>query len=65
MWKASRPAHRDHHWDDQYHVLLMDDVQYTQWFRMEGDFTPGMRRIFERIGLAGERWSACWPCRRT
>ncbi len=51
----SQPAgHRDHHWDDQYHVLLMDDVQYAQWFRMEGEFTAGMRRIFERIGLAGE-----------
>jgi hypothetical protein len=50
----SQPAGaRDHHWDDQYHVLLMDDVRYEQWFRMEGEFTPGMRQIFERIGLAG------------
>ena len=45
---------RDHHWDDQYHVLLMDDVRYEKWFRMEGEFTPGMRQIFARIGLVGE-----------
>lgn len=51
----SQPAgERDHHWDDQYHVLLMDDVQYTAWFRMEGQFTAGMRQIFERIGLVGD-----------
>ncbi len=51
----SQPAGaRDHHWDDQYHVLLMDDVRYETWFRMEGEFTSGMRQIFERIGLTGE-----------
>lgn len=51
----SQPAgRRDHHWDDQYHVLLMDDVRYAAWFRMEGEFTSGMRRIFDRIGLTGD-----------
>lgn len=51
----SQPAGaRDHHWDDQYHVLLMDDVRYEKWFRMEGEFTAGMRQIFARIGLVGE-----------
>jgi hypothetical protein len=50
----SQPAgKRDHHWDDQYHVLLMDEVRYERCFRMEGEFTPGMRQIFERIGLVG------------
>jgi Sulfotransferase family len=48
----SQPAgQRDHHWDEQYLVLLMDEVQYEAWFRMEGEFTTGMRRIFERIGF--------------
>ncbi len=50
----SQPAGaRDHHWDDQHHVLLMDSVRYERWFRMEGEFGDGMRRIFERIGLTG------------
>src|SRR6188768_768835 len=44
---------RDHHWDDQYRVLLMDHIRYERWFRMEGEFTAGMREIFERIGLTG------------
>ncbi len=50
----SQPSgRRDHHWDDQHQVLLMDGVRYAQWFRMEGEFAPGMRRIFERLGLTG------------
>jgi hypothetical protein len=50
----SQPAgQRDHHWDDQYHVLLMDDIRYERCFRMEGQFQAGMRQIFERIGLVG------------
>jgi hypothetical protein len=44
---------RDHHWDDQHHVLLMQDIRYEQCFRMEGGFVPGMRRIFERLSLSG------------
>lgn len=44
---------RDHHWDDQCHVLLMDHIRYQRWFRMEGEFTEGMRQIFARIGLTG------------
>jgi hypothetical protein len=50
----SQPAgRRDHHWDDQYRVLLMDYIRYERWFRMEGQFTDGMRQIFTRIGLTG------------
>jgi hypothetical protein len=44
---------RDHHWDEQYCVLLMDRVRYERCFRMEGEFGSGMRQIFERIGLTG------------
>ncbi len=50
----SQPAgRRDHHWDDQHHVLLMEHIHYEQCFRMEGGFVPGMRQIFERLSLAG------------
>lgn len=50
----SQPAgRRDHHWDDQVDVLLMDDIRYERCFRMEGEFVPGMRQIFDRIGLTG------------
>lgn len=51
--ESQQAGQRDHHWDDQCEVLLMDEVRYTAWFRMEGEFTPGMRRIFERMGLGG------------
>jgi len=50
----SQPAGaRDHHWDDQVQVLLMDDVRYERCFRMEGEFGEGLRQIFARIGLTG------------
>jgi hypothetical protein len=50
----SQPAgKRDHHWDDQCDVLLMDEIRYERCFRMEGEFTAGLRQIFERIGLTG------------
>jgi hypothetical protein len=50
----SQPSgRRDHHWDDQHHVLLMDLVRYERCFRMEGEFAPGMRLVFERVGLGG------------
>jgi hypothetical protein len=44
---------RDHHWDDQHHVLLMQDIHYEQCFRMEGGFVPGMRCICARLLLSG------------
>lgn len=44
---------RDHHWDDQFHVLLMADIRYERCYRMEGEFTAGLQQIFERIGLVG------------
>jgi hypothetical protein len=55
----SQPAgHRDHHWDDQYHVLLMDDLRYERVFKMESEFTGGLRQIFAAIGLAGPAMDA-------
>jgi hypothetical protein len=44
---------RDHHWDDQHHVLLMDDIRYERCFRMEGEFSEGMRCILGRLALTG------------
>jgi hypothetical protein len=56
---ASQPAgRRDHHWDDQYHVLLMDDIRFERWFRLEGEFQAGLREIFQRIGLVGPAMEA-------
>lgn len=50
----SQPAgQRDHHWDEQYQVLLMEDIHYERFFRMEGEFTEGLRQVFDRIGLVG------------
>lgn len=50
----SQPSgRRDHHWDDQHHVLLMQDVHYARCFRLEGEFAAGLRHIFGRIGLEG------------
>lgn len=50
----SQPAgRRDHHWDGQCEVLLVDRVNYRQCFRMEDEFADGLRYIFARIGLDG------------
>lgn len=50
----SQPAGtRDHHWDDQHHVLLMQRLRYARCFRLESEFQEGLALIFDRIGLAG------------
>lgn len=50
----SQPAgRRDHHWDEQHRVLLMDRLCYERCFRMEGEFAAGLTHIMERIGLGG------------
>ncbi|MEY2853895.1 MAG: hypothetical protein RL030_1027 [Pseudomonadota bacterium] len=51
--EGQRAGTRDHHWDDQVDVLLMQDIRYERVFRMEVEFTAGMRQVFERIGLSG------------
>lgn len=51
--ESQQTGARDHHWDEQYAVLLMDDIRYERAFRMEGEFGTGLRQIFERIGLIG------------
>jgi chondroitin 4-sulfotransferase 13 len=50
----SQPAgRRDHHWDDQHHVLLMHRLRYERCFRLEEEFAPGLSHIFGRVGLSG------------
>jgi hypothetical protein len=39
-------------------VLLMDDLRYERCFKMEGEFTAGLRQIFARIGLTGPKMDA-------
>jgi chondroitin 4-sulfotransferase 13 len=51
--ESGEPGRRDHHWDEQHRVLLMDRLRYERCFHMEGEFTAGMTQVFERIGLAG------------
>jgi hypothetical protein len=51
--ESQASGRRDHHWDDQHHVLLMDDIRFERCFRMESEFTEGMRCILERLALTG------------
>jgi chondroitin 4-sulfotransferase 13 len=51
--ESGEPGRRDHHWDAQHRVLLMERLRYECCFHMEGGFSAGMSHIFERIGLAG------------
>jgi hypothetical protein len=51
----SKPSgRRDHHWDEQHAVLLMDDLRYTRIFHLETQFREGLTEIFARIGFAPE-----------
>jgi hypothetical protein len=56
--ESQAAGRRDHHWDDQYHVLLMDDIRYARCFRMESEFQAGLRVIFQRIQLTGPAMEA-------
>lgn len=61
----SQPAGgRDHHWDEQCQVLLMDDICYRRFFRMEDEFTQGLREVFDRIGLVGPQMERILGTRR-
>lgn len=61
----SQPSgRRDHHWDDQHQVLLMDQVRYTRCLRLESGFTPALRQIFERLGFSGPAMEGILTTRR-
>jgi hypothetical protein len=51
--ESQAAGQRDHHWDDQHRVLLMQRLRYERCFRMEGEFRTGMQAIFDRLGLTG------------
>lgn len=48
---------RNHHWDEQFSVLLMDAIGYNQIFKMETQFIAGTQTILSRLGVP-EAWSA-------
>ena len=52
--EAEPAGRRDHHWDEQHAVLLMDDLHYTRVFRLETQFREGLTEIFARIGFASD-----------
>lgn len=52
----SEPAGtRNHHWDEQCAVLLMDRIHFTRTFKIETEFVEGMKLILRRIGLDDPR----------
>jgi hypothetical protein len=52
--EAEPAGRRDHHWDEQHAVLLMDDLRYTRVFHLETQFREGLTEIFGRIGFASD-----------
>lgn len=46
---------RNHHWDEQYTVLMMDRIPYTRAFKIETEFVEGMKHILRRVGLDDPR----------
>ncbi|MGH8204483.1 MAG: sulfotransferase family 2 domain-containing protein [Steroidobacteraceae bacterium] len=52
--EAEPAGRRDHHWDEQHAVLMMDVLRYTRVFRLETQFREGLAEIFTRIGFASD-----------
>jgi sulfotransferase famil protein len=46
---------RNHHWDEQYTVLMMDRIAFTRAFKIETEYVEGMKHIFRRVGLDDPR----------
>ena len=53
--EAGATGRRNHHWDEQYSVLLMDLIRYTRLYKIETEFVDGMKHILTRIGLNDPR----------
>jgi len=47
---------QNHHWDEQYSVLLMDRIHYAQIFKMETQFVEGTKKVLSQLGVA-EAWT--------
>lgn len=52
---AQEDGKRNHHWDVQHSVLMMDCIHYASIFKMETQFTEGMTAVFTRLGVP-ENW---------
>ncbi len=53
--ESEPPGVRNHHWDEQFAVLLMDRIHFTRVFRIETEFVEGIKLILRRIGLDDPR----------
>ena len=53
---APTTGKRNHHWDEQYSILLMDCILYSQVFKMETQFAEGTKQILARLGVP-ESWT--------
>lgn len=53
---SQQDGQRNHHWDVQHEVLMMDAIHYCQIYKMETQFAEGMTSIFKRLGIL-ESWT--------
>lgn len=51
-----REGKQNHHWNEQYSILLMDCIGYSQIFKMETQFAEGTKQILARLGVP-ESWT--------
>lgn len=45
---------RDHHWDEQYSVLIMNELRYANVFQLETQYREGLTHVLSRLGFAPE-----------
>ncbi len=55
--ESGTPGRRDHHWDEQHFVLLMDEVRYEQCFRLESEFEAECGEFWS-VWHSRVRWSS-------
>lgn len=55
--ESQREGERNQHWDTQTSVLCTEQVRYSHIHPMETDFTVGVSRILEPLGVPGQ-WVA-------
>ena len=53
--EAQQTGKRNHHWDEQYSILFMDIIRYSQIFKMENEFALGMKVVLARLKVP-EPW---------
>lgn len=50
--EAEPAGKRDHHWDEQYAVLLMRHVRFAHVYQLETQYREGLTQIFTRLGFS-------------